>query len=127
MARSRRGTRKDASRLALTLVAALAFFVQSFITQTHIHGAPIPAAKSTVVAFHDGGAEKQRDPYPAKGDPANCPLCQEIAHAGHYTTPVFALVVAPALRIAHVIPVPHTRATEFVLTHAWRSRAPPVA
>lgn len=115
------------SRVLLTIVAALAFFVQSFVTQTHIHGVPVGAAKATVIAFHDNGTDKQRDPFPAKGDPANCPLCQEIAHAGHYTAPVHALEVQPALRIAQIVPIPHTRATEFVLSHAWRSRAPPTA
>jgi len=126
----RRGTgaRPRPARIALTLAAAIAFFLQSFITQTHIHGLPLLAAKgATVTAVADTGTNTPLDRYPAKEDPANCPLCQEVTHAGHYVTPAFALLVQPSERVTHVTPVVETRATDFILSHAWRSRAPPSA
>ena len=119
--------RPGSARFALALVAGLAFFVQSFITQTHVHAAPVAGKATVSVAIHDGVVQKKRDPYPANEDPANCPLCQEVAHAGQYVSPAFALLVQPSERIAHVVPIPPTHATEFILSHAWRSRAPPAA
>ena len=116
------------ARFALTLVAALAFFLQSFVTQTHIHAPPSSAAKTVaLVSPDDLGKTGKRDRFPANDDPANCPLCQELVHAGHYVTPAFALLVQPSERIAHVVPTAEPAAADSAISHAWRSRAPPTA
>ena len=82
-------------RLAQILVVALAFFIQGFITQTHIHGAPISDA-SPAAHFADHSKDgAPYDPFPASEDPVNQ------VYAGNYAAPAVALLVAPAERIAH--------------------------
>ncbi len=102
------------------LVLALVFAVQSFAVQTHIHGQPVTAlAHVTHVSTPTGPAPQ--DPY----DPANCPLCQEMLHAGVAVVPVVAdfLVILNAVAFAPAfILLPHA-ATE--RQHSWQSRAPP--
>lgn len=114
--------RRGSARIALTLVAAFAFFIQSFITQTHIHGAPPSDTSSAVATLADHANDgAPYDPFPASEDPVNQ------VYAGNYAAPAVALLVQPAERIAHVIPVRETRTPDFILSHAWRSRAPPSA
>jgi hypothetical protein len=114
--------RPGSSRFALTLAVAFVFFVQSFIAQTHIHGTPTMDSGLTIAAFGDPADHPAPfDPFPASVDPVNQ------VHSGNYASPGFALLVAPAQRIAHVVPVRETRAPDFILSHAWRSRAPPSA
>lgn len=119
----RSGTaRPSSARVALTLVAALAFFLQSFITQTHIHGAPPTDVGSMVTAFADHANDGvPSDPFSASEDPVNQ------IYAGNYAAPGFALLVQPSERIAHVTPIAETRAHTSVVSHAWQSRAPPSA
>lgn len=120
--RTGRAARPSSARFALTLVAVLGFFLQSFIAQTHIHGAP-PSDTSQAITTasdhsHDG---TPLDPFTAAVDPVNQ------VHAGNYAVPGTALLVQPSERIVHVVPFRETRAPDFILSHAWRSRAPPSA
>ena len=107
------------ARLTMLLLA-LVFAVQSFAVQTHIHGQPVTAlAHITHVSAPAGPAPQ--DPY----DPANCPLCQEMLHAGVYVVPVVVdfLVILNAVALAPAfVLLPHA-ATE--RQHSWQSRAPP--
>jgi hypothetical protein len=108
----------SAQRLFVTLFALLAFSLQCYITQTHIHLAP-----DTV--FSDGKAQPKDDKFPANGDPAKCPICQESLHAGQYVTPSAAALLPPSA-VASVV----TLAANVVVfvqaaSHGWRSRAPP--
>lgn len=105
------------ARLTMLLLA-LVFAVQSFAVQTHIHGQPA-LAHVTHVSTPAGPAPQ--DPY----DPANCPLCQEMLHAGVYVVPVVAdfLVILNAVAFAPAFTVLPHAATE--RQHSWQSRAPP--
>src|SRR5437764_1445537 len=123
--------------LLLSFCGFLALAIQSFVVQTHIHRLILsPAAsinvaldgeKNSPVAQESRGAAPRRptDRYPLEGDPANCPICQEIAHAGavlHSTTISVALAVSS--------PTPRTFVRESdcftsAVTHTWRGRAPP--
>jgi hypothetical protein len=119
--------RPGSARFALALVAALGFFLQGFIAQTHVHvvsrdGAGIALAAGDVNE-HDG----KRNPFPGSDDPANCPTCQQLAHAGSYVTPVAAPVQAPSQHRAHAEGFVPLHSDDFILSHAWRSRAPPTA
>ena len=123
--------------LLFSLCGLLALAVQSFVVQTHIHRLILnPAAsihvaldsdKNLPVAQKSGGSAPSgpTDRYPLDGDPANCPICQEIAHAGavlHSTT------IAVALAISSSTPrtfVPESDCFTSAVSHAWRSRAPP--
>jgi hypothetical protein len=110
--------------LAFTL---LAFGVQSYVTQTHIHlpsefaGAASTAAAGNTVAERTG----HHDRYPANEDPANCPLCQEIFYAGHYVAPVAIMVLAPNFIGAAEAAVERELGQPSADSHNWQGRAPP--
>jgi hypothetical protein len=110
-------------RLCVILTTLLAFGLQSYVTQTHIHLAPDSFAGAS-----DSGATKQKpDKFPANGDPANCPICQEIAHTGQFVTPSAAALLLPSLAISIVRIVADIPTGAQSSSHAWRSRAPPKA
>jgi len=107
------------SRLAM-LFALLAFAVQGFAVQTHIHGEPLSAA-AHITHISVPTQPAPQDPY----DPTNCPLCQEMLHAGVYIAPAMvdfavllsAVAFAPAFEL-----LPHAASQR---QHGWQSRAPP--
>jgi hypothetical protein len=109
-------------RLWLVLLMLLAFGLQSYVSQTHIHIAPDSLASAAKV-----GANKQPlpDKYPAGSDPANCPLCQEIAHTGQFITPSAAALLLPSIAVSIVTLAADTPAVAQSTSHTWRSRAPP--
>jgi hypothetical protein len=107
------------ARLAFLLLA-VSFALQGIAVQTHIHGQP-QTVLSHITHISTPTAPTPQDPY----DPANCPLCQEMLHAGVYVAPVLAdfLVILKAVAFAPAFVVlPHV-ATE--RQHSWQSRAPP--
>jgi len=111
--------------LALTL---LAFGLQSYVTQTHIHFEP------RIAALFDGGAKaasagkhQDRDRYPANEDPANCPLCQEMLYAGHYVAPTAIALWLPTLSISTIAIVVRAPSHFDAVSHIWHGRAPPLA
>ncbi len=140
-------TKRKASawRLSFTLVAILAFAISSFVTQTHIHhaGAEHAFAAKTVdvqsirVAADAGQAQiskaqanaakpEPKDPYAPNEDPANCPLCQEILHAGQYVAPAALLLFTPTATPLGTVVFIHTAIFTARHVSGWRSRAPPL-
>jgi hypothetical protein len=116
--------RESALRLAISLFVMLAFGFQSYIAQTHIHLKP-DTFSSYAKLDHESGKQNPSDKFPANGDPANCPICQEILHSGQFITPTAALLVLPTVAVSIIkivvdIPIVAERPS-----HAWRSRAPP--
>ena len=114
------------------LFALLAFALQSYTVQTHIHF----SAKLVASLNHAADADQSKTPAadhngdpakPAKGDPANCPICQAMANAGAYITPAPAILALPSL--AHfTIAIFVVRSVAIrPLSHSWYGRAPPVA
>ena len=102
------------------LLLALVFAVQGFAVQTHIHGNPLTSLSHVTHVSAPAGPPPQ-DPY----DPANCPLCQEMLHAGNFVTPVVAdfVVILTAVAFAPVfVLLPHA---DLNRPHSWQSRAPP--
>ena len=118
-------------RLGVVLFALLAFALQSYTVQTHIHF----SAKLVASLNHAADADQSKTPAadhngdpakPAKGDPANCPICQAMANAGAYITPAPAILALPSL--AHfTIAIFVVRSVAIrPLSHSWYGRAPPV-
>ena len=103
------------------LVGALAlvvFAAQSFITATHIHPGHFRAG--TPVQF----SSSQHGPA---DDPANCPICLDLALSGHYLTPAAVILVAPvsfAILTALAASLP---SAVLARSHGWHGRAPPQA
>jgi len=108
--------------LAVLLAALLAFTWQSFVTQTHVHPAPHHALTAPGKAEH---AVYAGTGEPSPDQPANCPICQEIAHAGLYLLPVPVALDMPAPATAWVAVGPALAPQARPSSHAWRSRAPP--
>lgn len=123
-------SRSTTSRLVACL-ALLAFLLQGFALQTHIHQQIQPVIaklapadnQATLPAAIPLGQQplKTHDPL----DQGNCRLCQELVHAGSYVTPsALALVAGQDWITAHILaPAPDsgTPAQAF----AWQSRGPP--
>ena len=113
-------------RLFVAMFVLLAFGLQSYVTQTHIHIAPDSFAPySKLIA--QSGKEKQPDKFPANGDPANCPICQEILHSGQFVTPAAAVLILPTAAVSIISIVAAIPAAAQRPSHAWQSRAPPKA
>src|SRR5205807_4177924 len=123
--------------LLFSLYGLLALAIQSFVVQTHIHRLILsPAAsihlaldgdKNLPVAQKSGGTATRgpTDRYPLEGDPANCPICQEIAHAAAVLQ---STSISVALAISSSTPrafVAESDCFTSAVSHIWRGRAPP--
>jgi hypothetical protein len=108
-----------ASQRLITLFALLAFFVQSFALQTHIHPTPPAAIADTV-------AHTPAPPPVNNQDPVDqCRLCQELVHAGAVITPSATVVTASLNIVAAIFAAAPAFAADPVRAFNWQSRAPP--
>ena len=107
-------------RLVITLFALLAFTLQSYVTQIHIHGANWNTATTL-----DAGKASQPGKLPAGDDQSTCPICQVIAHAGQFVTPAAFAISLPALAAFDVAIDRETATIAHSYSHSWKSRAPP--
>ena len=114
------------ARVAIAFFVLLAFTFQTYVSQTHIHLAPDAFASSSKLVSHPGNGQ-QPDRFPANGDPANCPVCQEIVHSGQFVTPTAAVLLLPVVAVSIVAIVVDIPAATQSASHTWRSRAPPQA
>src|SRR6476660_3498187 len=128
-----RKRRRVAAARLVVLVTLLAFGFQTYLTQTHVHfaseGQPSRVHTQLVLGggkVSTGAPVDRKDRYPANEDPANCPLCQELIHAGQFVTPAASALLVPSLSLSVIeltvqyAPLLHT------VTHIWRGRAPPL-
>ncbi len=121
-------------RTAFTLFLLLAFALQSFVVQTHIHfSAPgfaggqeslvADRAAHSAVSFSLAG---DSDKNTKDGDPERCPLCQAVLLGGYYLIPAPAQIHLP---LVYAILDPVGVIAVFAASspsHAWHSRAPPI-
>jgi hypothetical protein len=121
-----------AARLVV-LVTLLAFAVQTYLTQTHIHlaseGQPSRVHSQLVLAggkVSIGTPVERKDRYPANEDPANCPLCQELIHAGQFVTPAASALILPSLSLSVIDLAVQSVPLVHAVTHIWHGRAPPL-
>jgi hypothetical protein len=112
--------RKGAARLAITLFALIAFTLQAYVTQIHIHGASWSTTKTV-----DAGKASQPGKLPATGDQNGCPICQVIAHAGQFVAPPATAMLLPAVAAFYVAADRGTTTVISSASHSWKSRAPP--
>ncbi len=106
-------------RFAAALLAMLTFAISSYVTQTHIHF-DVPGSGKIAAS-----APAPKGKHPFQETPANCPICQEIAMAGHYVTPGAVAFVLPAQSVS-IVPI--EIATPIIveaISHDWHGRAPP--
>ncbi|HEY2032670.1 MAG TPA: DUF2946 family protein [Rhizomicrobium sp.] len=118
-------------RLLLTLFCLLAFSLQSYIAQTHIHvpgttdpGISAPVSSHTPVSA-DVKKQSEHKQLPGNDDTSSCPFCQTVLHAGAFLTPSLLVLFLPdtwAIAGAALVVAPHH---ERAPSHAWHSRGPP--
>lgn len=112
------------ARRFVVFIAAFAFALQSFITQTHVHD----ASRSFVgfVKIADAHAPAQTRP-PLDHHPAYCPICQAVIHAGVFVASAGLLLHLPFLWVRTATPALAAHAESVATAHDWQSRAPPHA
>jgi hypothetical protein len=118
------------------MLMLVAFALQSYVTQTHIHfaghvvtgGFTFPDDGSKIGKAL-GAAQDQgdHDKYPPGDDPANCPICQEMLYAGHYVAPAAIAVLLPTLAIRTIARVDAELPVVSSVSHIWQVRGPPRA
>ena len=114
--------RPSAWRWFLVAFLFLTLVVQGYATQTHLH----KQNGSTVSAALKAGETPRHDNFPVNDDPANCPVCQQILHAGQFVAPAWLL---PFLILAAVSTIEITTAVlphYDTVSHSWRGRGPPL-
>ena len=109
--------RAGARRLVVTWIVLFAFALQSYVTQTHVHRAPLVEFAGKISA----------DSASPVGDEAiACPFCQAIATAGAFFSPA-AIALSPLVVQAEAADLPPIVAGLAIAPagFSWRSRAPP--
>jgi hypothetical protein len=114
--------RPSAKRLLVVAGMLLAFAIQAFITQTHVHPAGFSDAG---IAFHADKSSPRHDNYPVNDDPSNCPLCKEILYSGQYVAPMWAVFFLPALAVSVIETATLPVSRYDTASQGWSSRAPP--
>ena len=114
-------SRRPLSRRIVTLVALFVFVLHGLVVQTHVH----PAGPQ--LSGHVATATGQTIPAPLNPsqDRGNCRLCQEMAHAGAYITPVIILPSATLVFAAAAFQPDPAARPWFAPAFGWQSRAPP--
>jgi len=113
-------------RRLVTTFALLAFVLQGFATQTHIHYlAQGTSAQTTALA--NAVSNRDHNPRAPSDDPLHCAFCQEFLLAGAFVAPA---AIATPVPTEITTPV-HAVETSFAMaegrSHAWTSRGPPLA
>lgn len=114
-----------AVRIALLLAAVFGLLLQSVLVQAHSHVhrdvAPIVHAMAThaVTGASDDGSTQQ--------DESDCPICWEMAHAGAFVLPEDPVLRIPEPGAIWRDALPQPVSARNGRSHAWRSRAPPLA
>ena len=115
-AQLRDGARPSVRRLAATWLLLLAFALQAYVTQTHLHAH----------AFQPAPRASAQASSPEGGQDLACPLCQAVATAGVFLTPGVSAALPPTVSAALLSHAP-AQAGRVIgpAGFAWRSRAPP--
>jgi hypothetical protein len=111
-------------RLVLVYTALVAFALQGYVFQTHIHFTSSEAAR-LAGDVDTNSANGHHDKFPANDDPANCPICQEILHSGQFVTPATQFLLPPSLAVSTITVVEQALPYILAPSHSWRGRAPP--
>lgn len=112
---------QPAGRLAIVAFMFLAFLLQGYATQTHIH---IEKSAVSSTQLKSGGAPAH-DNYPGNDDPANCPICQQIMQAGQFVAPAWLMPLLVLMTVSIIAIVEVVRPRYDAVSHNWRSRGPP--
>ena len=112
-----------ARRFAIVFAMLLAVLWQSFVTQTHVHATP--GAYTAAISDSAGAPTRLKAGETPSDQPAICPICQEVAHAGSYLSPTAVALQPPVPVDLWRTATPAFSPTLRQRSHAWQSRAPP--
>ena len=107
----------------VTWILVLAFSLQSYVTQTHIHVTPHTIGRVTVGKLLAGRPAHKKSP--AEDGTDVCPFCQAVASASAFFAPTAPLVQPPALWAESIVLPLRAGAVGDTVAHNWHSRAPP--
>jgi hypothetical protein len=104
----------------------IAFSFQSYVAQTHIHGA-VSIDRQVAGYLTTSVADARHDPgLPSDDDQADCLLCQAVAHAHAFSTPILSALALPVQSVLAVVaPLYGQAASVRFVGHGWQGRAPP--
>jgi hypothetical protein len=138
--RAHMATPPSASRVFFVLLALLALTIQTLVVQSHIHIRTLDRriSANVITLAHDVApkvavqhatikAPSPRDRYPIREDPANCPLCQEVAHSGQFVQSSVILAILPFAVTVSLIVFDEALPSFLTVSHIWQGRAPPKA
>jgi hypothetical protein len=119
------GVRADlkARCVAILVAVLLAFSWQSFVAQTHVHFAS--GADASAASAGPGVTAETSAKPPSSDEPADCPICDEMAHAGHIYLPASLSFQLPQLGGVWIALAAARMLAPSQSSHAWNSRAPP--
>lgn len=117
-------SRTDLARNFVALLVAFAFALQSFLTQTHIHGVATTLDGFAIVKVDSGSSGGGK--APADNSPLDCPYCQAIAHSGLFFMPAAPLLRLPAELAQSIIAPEFVQVIKSAAILFRRSRAPPL-
>jgi hypothetical protein len=110
----------------------LAFFFQSYATQTHIHFESdngITLAKvpdGVAIVKYKAVSHPAKKGAPSEENPDNCPLCQ-LLYGGQYVAPTQLIFFVPMAAISVIEAVAAVLPHYDAASHNWLGRAPPQA
>lgn len=116
--------RHTGARATFTLVALLAVFLQAFVVQTHIHTSGLFQQPAIERSVHAGSDAAHVDV--ALDHQQGCIICQAMVANGGAALPDAAQAAAQTNASYETAALEIRRAPRAV-THAWQSRAPPIA
>ena len=114
------------ARAVLIFLALTAFFFQSYVVQTHIHGLPHAAVSIAANGLYSATSPRQDGKLPLTDDQDFCPMCQAAMHAGAFVVPVALAALPVALAVSLVPLALSPAAIAKPVSHIWRGRAPPI-
>ncbi len=101
------------------------FLGQSIVTYGHVH-LPAGAMSSGATSLHQGSGKTALSATHAPANaPADCPLCRELAAAGHYLAPAPLVLPAGLPPVVWLFVLPAAVILSRQRSHRWQSRAPP--
>ena len=109
----------------IALLALVAFTLQSFIIQTHIHGVSRNFDGTAIVKIL--ASSPAHGKVPVDNSPLDCPFCQAIAHTGAFFTPAAPILILPSVWTECAAPSFLLCTVARAAARSWQSRAPPQA
>ena len=106
------------ARRWVTLLALLAFFLQSLTLQSHFHPLLQPVK---VAAAHTPASAPVRNQQPVD----QCRVCQELVHSGVFVVPAASTSLASLALTITVFTALPSALVSLTTAFAWQSRAPP--